>query len=82
MASMEIPHTALSQDALQALVEEFVLREGTDYGEFEVSLEQKTHQILRQLDRGDIVIVYDSDSESCTIQTSHTIRHQESGHQQ
>lgn len=64
---MEIPHTALSPDTLEALIEEFVLREGTDYGEFEVPLTQKILQIRKQLDRGDIVIVYDADSESCTI---------------
>lgn len=64
---MEIPHQALSPDTLQALIEEFVLREGTDYGESEVPLEQKLRQIMKQLDQGDIVIVFDPDTESCNI---------------
>ena len=68
---MEIPHQSLSPDTLQALIEEFVLREGTDYGETEVSLSQKSRQIMKQLDRGDIVIVFDPDTESCNIIRNH-----------
>lgn len=64
---MEIPHQALSPETLQALVEEFVLREGTDYGETEVTLPRKSLQIMQQLERGDIVIVFDPDTESCNI---------------
>jgi uncharacterized protein len=36
-----VPHTELSAEALRGVVESFVLREGTDYGEREFSLEQK-----------------------------------------
>lgn len=64
---MEIPHRRLSPETLQALIEEFVLREGTDYGEHEVSLEQKYQQIMKQLDRGDIAIAFDPITESCNI---------------
>jgi len=64
---MEIPHQSLSPDTLQTLIEEFVLREGTDYGETEISLTQKSRQVMKQLDRGDIVIVFDPDTESCNI---------------
>ncbi|MBC7753099.1 MAG: YheU family protein, partial [Moraxellaceae bacterium] len=35
---MEVPIDQLSKDILQNLVEEFVLREGTDYGAQEISL--------------------------------------------
>ncbi|MEE8380232.1 MAG: YheU family protein [Gammaproteobacteria bacterium] len=66
---MKIPHQQLSTDALQALVEEFITRNGTDYGDAEVSLEQKTTQVIRMLDKGDIVIVFDAATESCTIVT-------------
>ncbi len=64
---MKIPHQQLSPEALQTLVEEFICRDGTDYGVSEVSLEQKTTQVIRQLDQGDVVIVFDAATESCTI---------------
>lgn len=34
-----IPHTDLSAELLRAVIESLVLREGTDYGEHEVSLD-------------------------------------------
>jgi uncharacterized protein YheU (UPF0270 family) len=68
---MIIPYEQISADALQGLIEEFITREGTDYGETEVSLAQKAAQVKRQLTRGDIVIVFDSASESISILTKH-----------
>ena len=62
-----VPHTELSADALRGLLESFVLREGTDYGEREVSLEQKLADVLRQLERGEAEIVFDPNTESITI---------------
>lgn len=68
---MIIPHEQISADALQGLIEEFITRDGTDYGETEVSLTQKVEQVKRQLARGDIVIVFDPASESVSILTKH-----------
>ena len=68
---MIIPYQQISPDALQGLIEEFITREGTDYGETEISLEQKVSQVERQLARGDIVIVFDVASESVSILTKH-----------
>lgn len=65
-----IPHTELSGDALQAVIESFVLREGTDYGNHEHSLQQKVAQVLRQLERGEARIVFDPDTESIDIVVS------------
>ncbi|MBL4608966.1 MAG: YheU family protein [Pseudomonadales bacterium] len=64
---MEIPYQQLSADALCALIEEFVSRDGTDYGEQELSLEQKVVQVEDLLRKGLAVIVFDSDTESCDI---------------
>jgi len=66
---MIIPHMELSPDALQALVEEFVTRSGTDYGSSEASLAEKTQQVVRQLEKGEAVIVYDPAMEACNITT-------------
>ena len=65
-----IPHRDLSAEALRGVVESFVLREGTDYGEREVSLEQKVAQVLRQLERGEAHIVFDAALESIDIVVS------------
>jgi len=62
-----IPHRELSADALRGVLESFVLREGTDYGDREVSLEQKVAQVLRQLERGEAQIVFDPVVESIDI---------------
>ena len=75
---MEIPHTALAPATLRNLVEEFVTREGTDYGSQVFSLDDKVRHVLRQLEQGSAVIVYDSSSETCHIQRSEKIFNQES----
>lgn len=70
---MRIPHTALAEDTLRNLIEEFVTREGTDYGGQVFSLAQKVAQVRRQLDQGSIVIVYDPHAESCHIMPSDAV---------
>lgn len=64
---MRVPHTSLQPATLRALIEEFVLREGTEYGERDVSLDAKVAAVTTALERGDAIILYDADSESCTI---------------
>jgi uncharacterized protein YheU (UPF0270 family) len=62
-----VPHTELSADALRGVVEAFVLREGTDYGERDVPFERKVADVLRQLDRGEAQIVFDPNTETVDI---------------
>ena len=62
-----IPHTELSPEALQGVIESFVLREGTEYGEKDFSLEQKLAHVLRQLERREAQIVFDPESGSINI---------------
>jgi uncharacterized protein YheU (UPF0270 family) len=64
---VEIPPARLSQAALDGLIEEFVTRDGTDYGPHEHSLEEKKSALARQLERGEVVIVFDAQSETCNI---------------
>lgn len=64
---MKIPYESLSPDTLNALIEHFVLQEGTDYGEQEVSLERKVDDVKAQLARGDAIIVYSELHESVNI---------------
>lgn len=66
---MIIPVERLSAEAVQGLIEEFITREGTDYGEVEISLADKVEQIRGQLARGEVVIVFDAVLESVSIKT-------------
>lgn len=64
---MIIPFDSIDDETLQSLVESFVLREGTDYGEVEIGLQEKVEQIIEQLKSGDIVIEYSEEHESVNI---------------
>jgi uncharacterized protein YheU (UPF0270 family) len=66
-AVVEVPSTALSESALTALIESFVLREGTDYGAVERSHERKIADVRRQLERGEARIEFDPQTESVNI---------------
>ena len=62
-----IPVDQLAPHLLDAVIESFVLREGTDYGDGEFTLEQKRQQVHAALRRGDVTLCFDADSESVTI---------------
>lgn len=66
---IEIPREKLSPEIIDALIEEFVLREGTDYGAVEISLLKKKEQVEKQLSKGDIKIVFDFQTQSATLVT-------------
>ena len=65
--ALEIPYRELSDSALRGVLEAFVLREGTDYGETHHALEDKVQQVMRQLERHEARIVFDPNSESVDI---------------
>jgi uncharacterized protein YheU (UPF0270 family) len=62
-----VPYTELADETLRAVIEAFVLREGTDYGAREFALEEKVAQVRSQLERGIAQIVYDPESQSIDI---------------
>jgi hypothetical protein len=62
-----VPYTELPPDLLHAVVESFVLREGTDYGEKELTLEAKVARVIAQLKRGEVKIIFDPESDSVTL---------------
>jgi hypothetical protein len=57
----------LSPEALRGLIEEFVSREGTDYGEREWSFEAKVRDVERQIATGEARIVFDLLDERANI---------------
>ena len=64
---IEIPLSRLDDEVLQAVIEEFITREGTDYGQTELSLAQKVAQVRKQLQQGVAVVVFDEETESTSI---------------
>ena len=67
---VEVPYNELPPDLLHAVVESFVLREGTDYGEKEFSLEDKVNGVIRQLKKGEAKIIFDPTTDSVTVAVS------------
>jgi hypothetical protein len=64
---MIIPLTQISADTLDAIIEDFVLREGTEYGIEDISKKEKITQVKHQLHSGDAVLVYSELHESVNI---------------
>ena len=67
--AVAIPIDALTEDALRAVIEAFVLREGTDYGAREFSLPEKVEHVLAQLRRKEAQIVFSPQDQSVHIVT-------------
>jgi uncharacterized protein len=65
--AIEVPLDSLSPAALLGVIDDFVLREGTEYGAAEVTLERKRAQVLDQLNTGRAQLLFDPRSETCTI---------------
>lgn len=67
---IDVPYNELAPDTLTRIIEEFITREGTDYGHETYSIEEKVAQVRKLLEQRRIKITFDPDSESCTIVTS------------
>lgn len=65
---IEIPYQSLSADALNGIIEEFVSREGTDYGDYDFSFADKKAQIMQQLENSTATILFDLSSQTCQIE--------------
>ena len=66
---MKIKWQALSESALTGLIEEFVSREGTEYGMQEVPIGNKVRQVMAQLRSGKVEIIYDEQTRTTSIST-------------
>jgi uncharacterized protein YheU (UPF0270 family) len=64
---MIIPLEQINEETLIAIIEDFILREGTDYGEIDANKEDKVAQVKLQLQQGSAVIVYSELHESINI---------------
>lgn len=64
---MEVPYQEIPAATLRALIEEFVSRDGTDYGRVELSLEEKVAQVTQLLQQDKAVIWFDETTETISI---------------
>ena len=64
---MIIPYSELSAEALQALIEDFVTRDGTDYGQDEMSMQEKAAHLLALLKKDELLITYNEETQTCGL---------------
>lgn len=63
-----VPWERLSADALRGVIEEFITREGTDYGTGEEApLDRKIAQVQRQLESSEVVVLFDATAETVNL---------------
>lgn len=67
---MIIPVNELPAETLQRIAEDFATRDGTDYGEHEFSLEEKTQQLIAQIRSGTVLLSFDNATESLNLITA------------
>ncbi|MCX5845957.1 MAG: YheU family protein [Deltaproteobacteria bacterium] len=67
MSIHRIPVNKLSPEALQGVIEEFISRDGTDYGEIEVPMETKFRYVKQKLENGLAVLIFDDEAETTNI---------------
>ena len=64
---VEVPWEALPAETLQRVLEEFVTREGTDYGDSSFTMDEKVAHVRRQLERREAVLTFDPESETVDV---------------
>jgi len=70
-----VPHRELSGAALTGVIEEYVTRDGTELSE----MSTKAADVHAALDRGELLLVYDANSDSCNIVPADELDHPEAG---
>ena len=71
---VEVPAGELAPGTLRAIAEDFCTRDGTDYGETELTLDQKVAILMRQLKRGEARILFEQRSHTLRIVTDRELR--------
>lgn len=62
-----VPWERLSAAALRGVIEEFITREGTEYGADDVSLDHKIAQVTRQLEKREVLVLFDAGAETVNL---------------
>ena len=67
MPPIIVPWKDLPPDTLTNLIEEFVTRDGTDYGDQEIPTATKVEQVRNQLKKQEAFVVFDEITESVSV---------------
>ena len=66
-----VPYDALAPETLDNILNDIVSRDGTDYGRYDLSSEQKRQQALKALQSGAAVLIFDTESETIQLVDRH-----------
>jgi uncharacterized protein YheU (UPF0270 family) len=67
---VRVPLSSLSRQALEAIAQDFCTRDGTDYGEVELTLPQRVAMLMGQLECGEAHILFEATTQTLRIVTS------------
>ena len=67
---VEVPYKRLKKDVLDSLIEEFICREATDYGEEELLFEEKKKRLLKALQEKKVKIYFEAKNETINFVAS------------
>lgn len=70
-----IPYDSLASETLMTILDDIVSREGTDYGDYDLSAEQKHQQAMNALKGGQAVLLFDTESETIKMVPKDTLTH-------
>ncbi len=70
-----IPYDSLAAETLEAILDDIVSRDGTDYGDYDLSVAQKREQALRFLRKGEAVLLFDTESETIKMVPKEALSH-------
>lgn len=59
-----IPYDSLPAETLERILDDIVSRDGTDYGDYDLSVAEKRQQALRSLQKSETVLLFDTESET------------------
>jgi hypothetical protein len=62
-----VPFEQIPKDLLDKLLDSFISREGTDYGEIELTIEEKRDRLKSLLKQKEVFIAYDGESETFNL---------------
>jgi uncharacterized protein YheU (UPF0270 family) len=64
---IKVPWHALSEEALTGVIDDFVAREGTDYGHRDYTLEEKRAAVRAAIASGRAIITFDPATGTTTV---------------
>lgn len=64
---IEVPYGQIDPQTLRSMIQEFVSRDGADWGDPGCTLEEKVEQVIRQLKNKKARIVFDQKTETVNI---------------